>query len=120
MKREQRQPDAEGLKDSVYSRTPASGGGGTRNPGGDLWRARGERAYPGVWGRSPQRGLGAEPLVGGSGGRSPPEAESFSAFELPTEQQNFPRFPYSAVFRSSDNLLLGIHNTAPKLLALLH
>ena len=30
----------------------------------------------GVWGQSPQRGPGAEPLVGGSGGRSPPEAES--------------------------------------------
>ena len=33
----------------------------------------------GVWGHSPQRGPGAEPLVRGSGGRSPPEAESFSA-----------------------------------------
>ena len=64
-------------------------------------------------------GPGAEPVVGGQGAE-PPEAESFSAFELPTEQQNLPRFPYSAVFRSSDNLLLGIHNTAPKLLALLH
>jgi len=26
----------------------------------------------GVWGRSPQRGPGAEPLVRGSGGASPP------------------------------------------------
>jgi len=33
-------------------------------------------AKRGVWGHSPQRGLGAEPLVRGSGGRSPPpEAE---------------------------------------------
>jgi len=31
-----------------------------------------------VWGRNPQRGPGAEPLVGGQvrGGPSPPEAES--------------------------------------------
>jgi len=35
---------------------------------------RGARAYKGVWGRSPQPGPGAEPLVRGSGGRSPPEA----------------------------------------------
>jgi len=32
----------------------------------------------GVWGHSPQRGPGAEPLVRGSGGR--PEAESFLLF----------------------------------------
>ena len=31
----------------------------------------------GVWGLCPQRGPGAEPLVSGSGGRSPPEAERF-------------------------------------------
>ena len=31
----------------------------------------------GVWGLCPQRGPGAEPLVRGSGGRSPPEAERF-------------------------------------------
>jgi len=30
----------------------------------------------GVWGLCPQRGLGAEPLAGGLGGRSPPEAEN--------------------------------------------
>jgi len=29
----------------------------------------------GVWGQSPQRGPEAEPLVSGSGGRNPPEAE---------------------------------------------
>jgi len=34
----------------------------------------------GVWGRSPQRGPEAEPLVRGSGGRSPPEAESLFVF----------------------------------------
>jgi len=35
------------------------------------------KAITGVWEQSPQRGPGAEPLVRGSGGRSPPEAESF-------------------------------------------
>ena len=37
----------------------------------------GPMASAGVWGGAPQRGPGAEPLVRGSGGRSPPEAESF-------------------------------------------
>jgi len=32
-----------------------------------------------------QRGPGAEPLVRGSGGQSPPEAERFSALECPKE-----------------------------------
>ena len=32
---------------------------------------RGARAYNGFWGLCPQRGLGAEPLVGGSGGEAP-------------------------------------------------
>ena len=34
----------------------------------------------GVWGQSPQWGPGAEPLVRGSGGQSPPEAESLFVF----------------------------------------
>jgi len=34
----------------------------------------------GVWGLCPQRGPGAEPLVGGQGGEAPPEAENFSRF----------------------------------------
>jgi len=33
------------------------------------------RAYMGIWGRCPQRGPGAEPLVRGSGRQSPPDAE---------------------------------------------
>ena len=41
----------------------------------------------GVWGRSPQRGPGAEPLVEGQGAK-PPEAESFLVLERPTERQN--------------------------------
>ena len=42
----------------------------------------------GVWGQSPQRGPGAEPLVRGSGGRSPPEAESILVIGCPTEPAN--------------------------------
>ena len=42
----------------------------------------------GVWGQSPKRGPGAEPLVRGSGGRSPPEAESILVIGCPTEPAN--------------------------------
>jgi len=42
----------------------------------------------GVWGQSPQRGQRAEPLVRGSGGRSPPEAESILVIGCPTEPAN--------------------------------
>ena len=37
----------------------------------------GARAYNGVWGRSPQWGPGAKPLVRGSGGRSPLQLKTF-------------------------------------------
>jgi len=59
-----------------------------------IWQrgGHGERAerepITGVCGRSPQRGPGAEPLVGGSGGRSPPEAETLFAFERSIEAAN--------------------------------
>jgi len=43
---------------------PPAGGPQSRGP----WRARGARAYKGVWGWSLQQGPGAEPLVGGAGG----------------------------------------------------
>jgi hypothetical protein len=43
--------------------------------GGSMASA-GARAYMGVWGPCPQRGPGAELLVGGQGAK-PPEAESF-------------------------------------------
>ena len=46
----------------------------------------------GVWGQSPQRGPGAEPLVRGSGRRSPPEAESILAIECPTKPANLAPF----------------------------
>jgi len=42
----------------------------------------------GVWGQSPQQGAEAEPLVRGSGGQSPPEAESILVIGCPTEPAN--------------------------------
>jgi len=42
----------------------------------------------GVWGPSLQRGPGAEPLVRGSGGQSPPEAESILVIGCATEPVN--------------------------------
>jgi len=49
--------------------------------GGDMYGERGAQAYNGGLGQSPQRGPGAEPLVRGSEGQSPPEADSILAFE---------------------------------------
>ena len=47
----------------------------------------GARAYNGglCLGQSPQRGPGAEPLVRGSRGQSPPEAEKLSSLGRPKE-----------------------------------
>ena len=46
----------------------------------------------GVWGQSPQRGAGAELLDRGSGGRSPPEAESILVFGCLTDPANLAPF----------------------------
>ena len=46
----------------------------------------------GVWGQSPQRGPGAEPLVKGSRGAKPPEAESILVIGCPTEPANLAPF----------------------------
>ena len=76
---------------------PTFGGGGCP-PGpnvepplgamGSFRWANGERVerepITGVWGQSPQRGPGAEPLVRGRG-RCPPEAESFLALGRATD-----------------------------------
>ena len=43
----------------------------------------------GVWGRSPQRGPGAEPLVGGQGGEAPPlKLKAFYLSEVVRKPQN--------------------------------
>jgi len=60
--------------------------GGASNGGGHGERVERE-PIRGVWGQSPQRGPGAEPMVGDQGG-FPPEAESFLVLERPTEWQN--------------------------------
>ena len=56
--------------------------------GGGNMASAGHERITGVWGQSPQRGPGAEPLVRGSGGRSPPEAESILVIGCPTEPAN--------------------------------
>ena len=58
----------------------------------------------GVWGRSPQRGPGAEPLVRGSGGRSvrPPEAESLLAFQRPITARKITSITVSSKLRVCD------------------
>ena len=53
----------------------------------------------GVWGRSPQRGPGTEPLVRGSGERSPPEAESILALGRPTDTANLHPWPVAVFFQ---------------------
>ena len=65
-----------------------AGSGGGSNLKVGAHGERGAPAYKGIWGRSPQRGPGAEPLVKGSGGRSPPEAESILVIGCPTEPAN--------------------------------
>jgi len=56
----------------------------------------GARAFNGGLRAEPQRGPGAEPLVGGQGG----EAESLSAFRRPVEVAEL---PHSAYFAKSIN-----------------
>ena len=57
-----------------------------------MWGTHGKhraRAYNGLWGQSPQRGPGTEPLVRGSEGEAP-EAQSFSALECQKEAAFWP------------------------------
>ena len=62
----------------------------------------GARTYNGGRGQSPQRGPGAEPLVRESGGRSPPEAESFLTFGRPTKAAEFAVLTISCEVRICD------------------
>jgi len=64
----------------------------------------GARACNGVWGQSPQRGPGAEPLVKGPGGRSPPKAESILVIGCPTEPANL-----APVRENSMLLIVTVH-----------
>jgi len=49
---------------------------GTKQRGAE-WRAREREPIAGVWGQSPQRGPGAEPLVRGSVGEAPLKLKNF-------------------------------------------
>jgi len=63
-----------------------------------IWQrgGHGERAerkpITGVWGQSPQRGPGAEPLVGGSGGEAPLKLKHFLLLNVQWKQQICPFF----------------------------
>ena len=58
-------------------------GGAKARTHGD-WRARGTRAYTGVWGQSPQRGRAPS---GGSGGEAPLKLKALSLFGGPLMRQ---------------------------------
>jgi len=72
---------------------PGEGIGGGRGQwlGGTMTSAEHE-PITGVWGQSPQRGPGAEALVRGFRGRSPPEAKSILVIGCPTEPANLAPF----------------------------
>ena len=68
----------------------------------------------GVWGQSPQRGPGAEPLVRGSGGLRPPEAESILVIRCPTEPANLAPFLKCLALQGMNGLtvdLSALHKT---------
>jgi len=55
---------------------------------GGTMASAGHEPITGVWGQSPQRGPGAEPVVRGSAPPPPPEAESILVIGCPTEPAN--------------------------------
>ena len=60
-----------------------------------LWRARSASLYiTGVWGQSPQRGPGAEPLVEGQGGEAPLKLKAFQFLDVKRRQQICPFFAF--------------------------
>jgi len=62
------------------------GGGMGQWSGGTMASAEYE-PITGVWGQSPQRGPGAEPLVRGSGGRSPLKLKAFWSLDVQRSRQ---------------------------------
>ena len=62
----------------------------------------------GVWGQSPQRGPRAEPLVTGSRGRSPPEAESILVIGCPTEPANLAPFLICLALQGMNGLTVDL------------
>jgi len=72
----------------VLGKVQLDSGGGRGQWLGEHHGECGARAYNEGLGQSPQRGPGAEPMVRGSKGRSPPEAESILVIRCPTEPAN--------------------------------
>jgi len=68
----------------------------------------GHEPITGVWGQSPQRGPGAQPLVRGSGGRSPPEAESILVIGCPTEPANLAPFLKCLALQGMNDLTVDL------------
>ena len=62
----------------------------------------------GVWGQNPQRGPGAEPLVRGSGGQSPPEAESILVIGCQTEPANLASFQKCLALQGMNGLTVDL------------
>jgi len=58
-----------------------------KNRNAENMASAGARAYMGVWGRCPQRGPGAEPLVRGLGGRSPLKLKAFWSLHVQRSRQ---------------------------------
>ena len=78
-----------GASTGFFSREVIGGGRGQRL--GGIMASAEHEPITGVWGQSPQRGPGAEPLVRGSGAK-PPEAESILVIGCPTEPANLAPF----------------------------
>ena len=68
------------------------------------------RAYNGSLGQSPQRGSGAEPLVRGSRGRSPSEAEELLVYGRLIETANLPIF-YNLETQRNDIFVLSLQTS---------
>ena len=62
----------------------------------------------GVWGLSPQRGPGAEPMVTGLGRRSPHEAVSILVIGCPTEPANLAPFQQCLALQGMNGLTVDL------------
>jgi len=62
-------------------------GGGRVNGWGGTMASAEHKPIMGVWGHSPQRGPGAEPLVSGSGGEAPLKLKAFWSLDVQWSRQ---------------------------------
>ena len=70
----------------VLARGSGIGGGRGQCLGGTMASAEHE-PITGVWGQSPHRGPGAEPLVRGSGGKAPLKLKAFWSLDVQRSRQ---------------------------------